>query len=68
NDISSKNIALDVKLKMEGRGSSDKCVTEAGKIAVVKWYGNLADIVKRWSKEAVPFVEVSRPEIVMFLQ
>ncbi|GBN72960.1 hypothetical protein AVEN_192574-1 [Araneus ventricosus] len=51
---------------MEGRGSSDKCVTEAGKIAAVKWYGNCADVVKRWSKKDVTFVKVSRPEIVKF--
>ncbi|GBM10850.1 Inactive dipeptidyl peptidase 10 [Araneus ventricosus] len=59
-------VEIDAKLKTEGRGSSDKCVTEAGKIAVVKWCGNRTDIVKRWSKKDVTFLEVSRPEVVKF--
>ncbi|GBL93312.1 hypothetical protein AVEN_219453-1 [Araneus ventricosus] len=59
-------VKIDPKLKTDGRGISDKYVTEAGKITVVKWYGNRANVVKKCSKEDVTFVEVPRPEIVKF--
>ncbi|GBN48890.1 Zinc finger CCCH-type with G patch domain-containing protein [Araneus ventricosus] len=62
--IQLSNIKIDAELKTEGRGSSDKCITEAGKIAVVKRYSNREDVVERWSKKDVTFVVVSRPEIM----
>ncbi|GBN24413.1 hypothetical protein AVEN_69681-1 [Araneus ventricosus] len=61
-------VKIDAKLKTDGRGSSDKYVTEAGTIALVKWYGNRTDVIKRWNKKDITFVEVPRPEICLRIE